>query len=175
MSDTIVNKIAGSALITIDLKNYLPADEIVSLDLKEHLFMGLILKEKDFRESLKSLDWQVYQNKNVNLTCSADAIIPFWAYMLAVSYLQPVAKEVYAGTKEEMRKHLFLKNISDIDVKLWKEQRIVVKGCGDVAIESYAYAEITKKLLPVVKSIMYGEPCSTVPVYKSKPLPLNNS
>lgn len=168
MGETIINKVANSGLITLDLENYLPKDEVATFDLKDHLYMGLILKEKDFREALKNLDWSFYQNKNVNITCSADAIIPSWAYMLVVTYLQPIAKEIYTGTQEEMRKHLLLKNISAINEAEFKDQRLVIKGCGDENIESYAYAAITHKLLPVVKSIMYGEPCSTVPVYKAK-------
>lgn len=168
MNDTIVNKVANSGLITIDLEKYLPQGEIVTFDLKDHLFMGLILKEKDFREALKNMDWSPYQDKYVAITCSADAIIPAWAYMLVVTYLQNTAKDVYAGTSSEMQKQLLLKNISAIDANEFAGQRIVVKGCGDVNIESFAYAEITKVLVPVVKSIMYGEPCSTVPVFKSK-------
>ena len=168
MSEAIVNKIANSGLITIDLEKYLPGENVAIFDLKDHLFMGLILKEKDFREALKNLDWLVYQDKYVAITCSADAIIPAWAYMLVVTYLDGVAKDSYVGTAEEMQKHLFLKNIGAIDVNEFTDQRIVVKGCGDVNIESFAYAEITKVLLPVVKSIMYGEPCSTVPVFKKK-------
>ncbi len=168
MNDTIVNKVANSGLITIDLENYLPQGEVVTFDLKDHLFMGLILKEKDFREALKNLDWSVYQDKYVAITCTADAIIPAWAYMLVVTYLQNIAKDVYAGTSTEMQKHLLVKNIAAIDVNEFADQRIVIKGCGDAAIESFAYAEITKILLPVVKSIMYGEPCSTVPVFKKK-------
>jgi hypothetical protein len=168
MSDTIVNKVANSGLITIDLENYLPPGEVVTFDLKDHLFMGLILKEKDFREALKNLDWSVYQDKYVAITCTADAIIPAWAYMLVVTYLQNIAKDVYVGTSTEMQKHLLLKNIAAIDVNEFADQRIVIKGCGDASIESFAYAEVTKVLLPVVKSIMYGEPCSTVPVFKKK-------
>lgn len=168
MSEAIVNKIANSGLITIDLEIYLPGENVATFDLKDHLFMGLILKEKDFREGLKKLDWSVYRDKYVAITCSADAIIPAWAYMLVVTYLDGVAKDSYVGTAEEMKKHLFLKNIGAIDVNEFTDQRIVVKGCGDVNIESFAYAEITKVLLPVVKSIMYGEPCSTVPVFKKK-------
>lgn len=168
MSDTIVNKVASSGLITIDLEKYLPAGDVVTFDLKDHLFMGLILKEKDFREALKNLDWSIYRDKYVAITCSADAIIPAWAYMLVVTYLQNIAKDVYVGTSVEMQKHLLLKNIAAIDVNEFVDQRIVIKGCGDVTIESFAYAEITKVLQPVVKSIMYGEPCSTVPVYKKK-------
>ena len=168
MSEAIINKIANSGLITIDLEKYLPGENLAIFDLKDHLFMGLILKEKDFREALKNLDWLVYQDKYVAITCSADAIIPAWAYMLVVTYLNGVAKDSYVGTAEEMQKHLFLKKIGAIDVNEFTDQRIVVKGCGDVNIESFAYAEITKVLLPVVKSIMYGEPCSTVPVFKKK-------
>lgn len=168
MSETIVNKVANSGLVSLNLEDYYPKEEIVVFDLKAHLFMGLILKEKDFRENLKNLDWSLYQNKKVAITCTADAIIPLWAYMLVVAYLQPVAKEIFTGTREEMQKHLFLKNIDAINADDFKDQRIVVKGCGDVNIENYAYAEITKKLLPLVKSIMYGEPCSTVPIYKKK-------
>lgn len=168
MSETLVNKVAGSGLITIDLEKHLPKEQIITFDLKDHLFMGLVLKEKDFREALKNLDWSVYQNKLVAVTCSADAIIPAWAYMLVVSYLNGIAKDSYAGTAEELQKQLFIKNIAAIDLKEFEGQRIVIKGCGDVNIESFAYAEITKVLVPVVKSIMYGEPCSTVPVYKKK-------
>lgn len=169
MSDAIINKVANSGLITLDLEKYLPAEEILTFDLKDYLFMGLILKEKDFREALKNLDWTAYQNKYVAITCSADAIIPSWAYMLVVTYLHSAAKDIYVGSVEEMRKHLFLKNIAAIDTNEFIDQRIVIKGCGDATIESFAYAEITKVLLPVVKSIMYGEPCSTVPVYKAHP------
>ena len=168
MSEPIVNKVAESGLITIDLEKFLPDGEVVVFDLKDHLFMGLILKEKDFREALKNTDWNAFEDKNVAITCSADAIIPVWAYMLVASYLEPVAKEVYLGTEEEMTKHLFLKKISLINMQQFADQRVVVKGCGDIPIGNYAYAEITKQLRPVVKSIMYGEPCSTVPVYKKK-------
>ncbi len=168
MNDALINKVANSGLITLDLEKYLPAGEIITFDLKDHLFMGLILKEKDFREALKNTDWTSFQNKNVALYCSTDAIIPVWAYMLAATYLQPVAKDVYNGTAEEMHKHLFLKNLAAIDVAEFTDQRIVIKGCGEIKIENYAYAEITKLLKPYVKSMMYGEPCSTVPIYKKK-------
>lgn len=168
MSEAIINKIASSGLITIDLEKYLPKEDVATFDLKDHLFMGLILKEKDFREALKNLEWSIYRDKYVAITCSADAIIPAWAYMLVVTYLDGVAKDSYVGTAKEMQKHLIIKNIAAIEVDEFAEQRIVVKGCGDVNIESFAYAEITKVLLPVVKSLMYGEPCSTVPVYKKK-------
>jgi hypothetical protein len=168
MSEVFVNKVANSGIITLDLEKYVPADETATFDLKEHLFMGLILKEKDFREALKNLDWSSYQNKNVAIICSVDAIIPVWAYMLIVTYLQPVAKDIFVGSVIEMQKHLFLKNIASIRAEEYTDQRIVIKGCGEVPIENFAYAEITKLLKPVAKSIMYGEPCSTVPIYKKK-------
>ena len=168
MSEVLVNKVANSGIITLDLEKYLPTGEMATFDLKDHLFMGLILKEKDFREALKNLDWTSYQNKNVAIICSVDAIIPVWAYMLVATYLQPVAKDIFTGSQAEMYKHLFLKNLSAIDTAQFTDQRIVVKGCGDVTIEGFAYAEITKLLKPVAKSIMYGEPCSTVPIYKKK-------
>ena len=169
MSDEIVNKVAESGLITIDLENYLPKKESIAVfDLKDFLFMGLILKEKDFREALKQQDWEKYRNKNVAITCTADAIIPVWAYMLVTTYLQPVAKETIVGDEKEIYKNVFLKNISSIPEAEFADKRIVLKGCGETPIDDFAYAEATRKLLPVAKSIMYGEPCSTVPVYKKK-------
>jgi len=171
MSEAIVNKVSESGLITLDLEQYYPREEVVLYDLKDYLFMGLILKEKDFRESLKNLDWEVYKNKYVGVTCSADAIIPPWAYMLAASYLQPIAKDVIMGDEKEVHKTIFLKNIQGIDANEFTGQRVVVKGCGDTPIGEFAYMEITKLLRPVVKTIMYGEPCSTVPIYKKLPTP----
>ena len=168
MADAIVNKVAESGLITIDLEDYYPKEQNMVFDLKDHLFMGMILKEKDFREALKNLDWELYHDKNVAVTCTADAIIPVWAYMLVATYLSPVAKDFILGNETELRRKLFLKNISSIDPNQFADQRVVIKGCGDLAIEDFAYLEITKLLLPVVRSIMYGEPCSTVPIYKRK-------
>lgn len=169
MSDEIINKVAESGLVTIDLEKYLPQkEEIAVFDLKDFLFMGMILKEKDFREALKQHDWEKYRNRNVAITCSADAIIPVWAYMLVTSYLQPVAKETLVGNEKEVYKAILLKNISSINVSDFSDKRVVLKGCGETPIDDFAYAEATRKLLPVAKSIMYGEPCSTVPVYKKK-------
>jgi len=169
MSDEIVNKVAESGLITIDLEKYLPnKEEVVVFDLKDFLFMGMILKEKDFREALKQYEWEKYRNKRVAITCSADAIIPVWAYMLVTSYLQPLAKETMVGSEKEMHKSTIIKNISSINISDFEGKRIVLKGCGETPIDDFAYAEATRVLLPVAKSIMYGEPCSTVPVYKKK-------
>lgn len=171
MSEEIINRVSESLLTTIDLETYYPSGETAVFDMKDHLFMGLILKEKDFREALKQLDFSVYQDKNVALTCSADAIIPMWAYMLAASYLQPVAKNVIFGNEDFLHKTLFLQNISQIDPEVYRDKRVVIKGCGDLPISESAYVEITRLLRPVVKSIMYGEPCSTVPIYKQSVAP----
>ena len=168
MEDVIVNKVAQSALTTLDLAAYYPQEELVSFDLKDHLFMHLILKEKDFREALKNIDWSIYQNKTVALYCSADAIIPLWAYMLVTTYLQPVARDVMYGNEQEVMESLLLKNIEKISANEFAGKRVVIKGCGDKKIPETAFVAITKILRPVVKSLMFGEPCSTVPVYKNK-------
>lgn len=168
MSDIIVNKVAESALLEINLEKYYPKEEISVFDMKDYLFMGLILKEKDFREALKNLDCSIYNDKYVAVTCTADAIIPVWAYMLVASYIQPYAKDVFFGDAQFVHKTLFLKNLSSIAIEDFVDKRIVVKGCGDLPVGEFAYLEITKLLRPVVKSIMYGEPCSTVPIFKKR-------
>lgn len=168
MSEPLINKVAESGLVTLDLEQYYPKGETIVFDLKDYLFMGMILKEKDYREGLKNTDWSVYSGKNVALTCSAEAIIPVWAWMLAAAYLQPVAKELVMGDEKELHKQLYLKNIASINPEEFTGKRMVIKGCGETPIADFVYMEVTKKLLPVAKSIMYGEPCSTVPVYKKK-------
>jgi hypothetical protein len=166
MNDPFVNKVAESGLITLDPEQYYPKTATAVFDMKDYLFMGLILKEKDFREALKNTDWSLYKDKNIALTCTADAIIPVWAYMLAASYLQPVANEIVMGDEKELHKTLFLKNISRININDFDDKRVVIKGCGETPIADFVYMEITKLLRPVAKSIMYGEPCSTVPIFK---------
>lgn len=166
--EEIVNKVAQSALTTIDLAQFYPEGETAVFDLKDHLFMELILKEKDFRAGLLALDWEIYRGKNVAIVCTADAIVPIWAYMLVAAYLEPVAAFYAFGDEEFVHKTLYLKNLSAIDPKTYQDQRIVIKGCGDKSISEAAYVEITRLLRPVAKSIMYGEPCSTVPVFKKK-------
>jgi hypothetical protein len=168
MEDIIINKVAQSGLKTLDLEEFYPKEEVVVFDLKNHLFMELILKEKEYREALKNTDWDIYQNKIVAITCSADAIIPLWAYMLAVSYLQPYAADIIFGNETEVLSILFLKNLWKIHLKEYEDARVVVKGCGDKKIPETAYVEIAKILRPVAKSIMYGEACSTVPIFKRK-------
>jgi len=169
MSEPVINKVAESGIITLDPATHIPVGETAVFDMKDHLFMGLILKEKDFREALKKMDWEQYRDKNVAVTCTADAIIPVWAYMLVASNLQPVAKEILMGDEKELQRQLFIKNILQIDVNEFADKRVVIKGCGDTPIGDFVYLELTKILRPVAKSIMYGEPCSTVPVYKKNP------
>jgi len=168
MSEPIVNKVAESALVTIDLETFLPKEQPLVFDLKEYLFMGLILKENEFREALRTTDWEVFKNKTVLVTCSADAIVPVWAYMLIASYLQPQTNRLFMENKEQWRKRELLEAIRNTDVNEYAGKRIVIKGCGDEPIPEEAYLEITKKIQPAAKSIMYGEPCSTVPIYKQK-------
>ena len=168
MSIQINNKVADSGIITVDLAGFLPSEEIVAFDIKPYLFMELILKEKEFRASLNEIDWSIYQNKMVGIFCSTDAIIPMWANMLIVSNLQPVAKAVYFGDANRVREQLIVEKITTINAVDYQDQRVVIKGCGETPIHESAYIAITQKLRPVVKSIMFGEPCSTVPVFKRK-------
>ena len=168
MEETFVNKVADSGLITFDLEEYYPKGEIKIFDLKDFLFMGLMLKEKDYRAALQSTDWEVYKDKYVAILCSADVIIPMWANMLAASYLQPITKDVVFGDEKKLIETILIKKINEVKGEDYTDKRVVVKGCGDVTIPESAYVEITNKLRPFVKSIMYGEPCSTVPIYKKK-------
>ncbi|HUQ64812.1 MAG TPA: DUF2480 family protein [Flavitalea sp.] len=168
MAEEIINRVTSSALEELNLEDYFPKQDIVVFDLKPYLFMELILKEKDFREALLNTDWSLYGSKVVAVTCSADAIIPMWAYMLVASYLQPVSDEVIFGDKNAALKQIFIRNISSVEVNQFVDKKVVVKGCGNLPVGEYAYLEITKLLRPVVKSIMYGEACSTVPIYKRK-------
>lgn len=168
MAELFNNKVAESGLLTIDLASLLPSNEIILFDIKPYLFKELILKEKEFRASLLSIDWSVYQDKIVGIVCGADAIIPMWANMLIVSSLHSYAKAVFFGDENKVREQLLQESISKINTEQYIDQRVVVKGCGETPIGESAYIAITQKLRPLVKSIMYGEPCSTVPVYKKK-------
>lgn len=168
MGEVINNKVSESALVTLNLEQFFPSEEIALFDMKDYLFMGLILKEKEFRESLKTIDLSQYTKKSVAVTCSVDAVIPIWAYMLVASYLQPIASEIAFGTKEEVTNQLLIKNIGQINLIDYTDKRVVIKGCGELPVGESAYLEATKLLRPVAKSIMYGEPCSTVPIFKKK-------
>ncbi|MBI5914661.1 MAG: DUF2480 family protein [Bacteroidetes bacterium] len=162
----LVNRVAGSGLVTLRLEDYFPKEEMALFDLKDFLFMGLILKEKDFREALAVHDWAQYEGKNLAVFCSADAIIPTWAYMLVAVCAAPFAADIFQGTAEEFYKHIFQKALNEVDVARYAGQRVVVKGCSDKPVPPSAYVELTRKLQPHAQSIMFGEPCSTVPIFK---------
>lgn len=168
MSEIVNNKVADSGIVSIDLASLLPANEVVLFDIKPYLFMELILKEKEFRAALISIDWSIYKDKVVGIICSTDAIIPMWANMLIVSALNPFVSAVYFGDENKIREQQILENISKINPSDYANQRVVIKGCGETPIGESTYIAITQKLRPAVKSIMYGEPCSTVPVFKRK-------
>ena len=162
----LVNKVANSGIIVFNLEDHYPTSAIVEVDLKDYLFKELILKEKDYRTALKELDWSQYKDKIVLVHCSTDAIIPVWAYMLMSSYLVDVATEVYIGNQAEYLKMHYTKVIAELDPTAYANGKIVIKGCSHKPVPAAAYALLTAKLKPEVRSIMYGEPCSTVPIYK---------
>ena len=166
LSEPIVNRVAQSPLITFDLEEYYPEGERVVYDLKDNLFQEMILRERDFRAFVKEHDWTQYQGQNVALTCSVDAIVPTWAYMLLATKLEPHARRVIFGTLETLEAVLFQEALQRVDLGQFRDAKVVVKGCGDRTISPFAYVEITRLLRPVAASIMYGEPCSTVPLYK---------
>ncbi|MEZ4886076.1 MAG: DUF2480 family protein [Chitinophagales bacterium] len=166
MEDIIVNRVAQSGILTLNLEDFYPKKEMVLFDIKNYLYMELMLKEKEFRTSLKELDWSIYENQHVAITCTTDAIVPIWAYMLIAAYLEPIAASMVFGDLELLKTLLFDKALGKINPEDYRDKRVVVKGCGDKAVPISAYVEITRLLKPVVKSIMYGEPCSTVPIYK---------
>jgi Protein of unknown function (DUF2480). len=168
IQEKIVNKVAQSGLVTVDLADFAPKGERVLYDIKDNLFHGLILKEKDFREFVKEHDWQQYAGKCVAITCSADAIVPTWAYMLLANRLEPHAREIVFGDLSTLETVLFERALEKADMEKYRDQRIVVKGCGDIPVPESAYVKFTVQLSKVAKSIMYGEPCSTVPVFKRK-------
>jgi hypothetical protein len=165
----IVNKVQQSGIVTINPEDFYPAGERVLFDIKEFLFHGLILKEKDFRESMKQLDWETFRGKWVAITCSTDAIVPTWAYMLIGSLLKDIAAGFIFGDLKTLNTYLVLNEIDkNLDPAEYEGKRIVIKGCGDCPIPESAYVALVDKLLPVVQTLMYGEPCSTVPIYKKK-------
>ncbi|MFT7421752.1 MAG: hypothetical protein ACI9DJ_002955 [Algoriphagus sp.] len=166
MAEEIINKVASSGLVSFNLEDYYHSGERVVYDLKDNLFMEMILKEKDFRVFLKEHDWSLYQGKNVAILCSADVIIPTWAYMLLVLKLGPVANCVVKGTLKDLELKLFQKALLEVDFEAYRDSRVVVKGCSKVEVPAEVYVELTQTLQPIVKSLMFGEPCSTVPLYK---------
>ncbi len=167
-AEPIRNKVAESGIVTLDLAPFVPAEESLAIfDLRPLLFMEMILREKDYRASLQGFDWSPFAGKHVGIVCSVDAIIPVWAYMLAAAYLQPIARSVHFAQGAGLKNAVIYEGVSGISLEEYRDKRVVLKGCGDVAIPEAAYVAATARLRPVVKSLMYGEPCSTVPIYKA--------
>ncbi len=166
--DAIVNRVASSGLLTIDLEAYYPQQSIASFDLKDFLFQGLILREKEFRNALAAYDWSTMRDKLVAVFCSADAIVPVWAYMLVTVYLQPVAAAVFFCRPDQVIEQYYDRLLNALDVTGYANQRVIIKGCSHKPVPASAYARIAERLRPVARSIMYGEACSNVPVYKAK-------
>ena len=166
MEPLFVNRVANSGLVTLNLEEFIHAGERVLYDIKDNLFHGLILREKDFREFIKTHDWAQYDGQNVAIVCSADAIVPTWAYMLLAIKLQNHAHRYVFGGLGALEQSLFEEAIAGLDAEAYRDAKVVVKGCGDKPVPTFAYVAIMQKLLPVTSSIMYGEPCSTVPLYK---------
>lgn len=164
--DQIVNKVANSSLITFNLEEYYVQGDRILLDIKDQLYQGLILKEKDFRDFIKTHDWSQYQNKFVAITCSADAIVPTWAYMLLSIALQPFAKKIVFGSLQELETILYHEQLAKIDWSKFNNAKVVVKGCSKVDVPIAVYVEATNRLKPLAASLMFGEPCSTVPLFK---------
>ena len=162
----IINRVANSPLVTFNLEDHYPQGKRVVYDIKDNLFQEMILKEKDFRAFVKEHDWSQYEGKYVALTCSVDAIVPTWAYMLLVTKLEPYAKMVVFGNLETLEAVLFKEALSQVELEEFRDAKVVVKGCGDLPVPVYAYTEITRLLRPYAATIMFGEPCSTVPLYK---------
>lgn len=164
----IVNKVANSPLKTLDLEDYIQSVEKKTIDLADFLFQRMILKEKDFRQSMKDLDIEAYKEKAVLVFCSEDVIIPSWAYMLIVSKLSAHTYALVIGDHESLEKAIIDKAIDQIPLAEYENQKLVIKGCGGIQLRDYTYFQVTKKVLPYVSSLMYGEPCSTVPIFKKK-------
>ena len=168
MADEIINKVAQSKLVTFDLEDYYPKGERKVLDVKDWLYEGFILREKEFRKSLSEFDWEQYTDAFVAINCSTDAIIPGWAYMLVTTKLQPYAKKIVQGSLEDLETSLYQTIITDLDVTAYADIPIIIKGCSHKPVPPNAYLLLTEKLMPIAKSIMYGEACSSVPLFKRK-------
>lgn len=166
--DEIVNRVKESGLIAMDLADFKPKEALIGIDLADQLWQGLVLKEKDFRAWIKSNDWEAYASKAVYVHCSADAIIPTWAYMLVASKLEESGADYVIGNEAALSSKLLMDKINALELSEYQDGRIIIKGCADVAQPEVAMSELVRKLQPVAKSIMYGEPCSTVPVFKRK-------
>lgn len=168
MQDEIVNRVANSPLQIFDLEEYYPKNNLIGIDISQWLFEGVLLKEKEFRSSLKEHNWQQYKDVNVYLYCSEDAIIPAWTYSLITTYLAPYVKNVRIGTKEELLDLLYINILNDIDYSVYQDKPVLIKGCAKYEIPQNAYILACQKIMEYAKSVMYGEACSTVPLFKRK-------
>lgn len=168
MEEVFINKVANSGIETINLEEYFPVGERVFIDVKELLFMGLVLKEKDFRDWIKTHNWEQYSQKYVAIYCSSDAIVPTWAFMLISTKLSGIANKVVFGDLNALEATLWESALNELNIDQYKDKKVVIKGCGDLPVSAAAYTNISSKLVPVVHSLMYGEPCSTVSVFKRK-------
>jgi hypothetical protein len=166
VENEITNRVATSGLVTIDLEEFYSSNERYLFDLRDNLYNGLILKEKDFREFVTMHNWSQYSGKNVAITCTEDAIIPNWAYMLVVSKLAPYVNYCFIGSLLELDNAMFQDALARFDPAGFLNAKVVIKGCSKHPVPAAAYGELTRLLMPFASSIMYGEPCSTVPVYK---------
>jgi hypothetical protein len=166
--DEIINRVANSPLVTIDLEDLYPEGKRMVFDLKDFLWEELILKEKDFRDSLKNHDWNQYQDAYVAMDCSTDAIVPSWAFLLVATYLQPFAKKIVKGNLVDLETSLYQDIISQMDVSPYENKKIIVKGCSRKPVPDAAYIQLIEKIQPHIQSLMYGEACSTVPLLKKK-------
>lgn len=166
MAEEIINRVANSKLITFNLEDYYPKGERVLFDVKDWLLEGFVLRESEFREQAKNHDWSQYEGKFIALTCSTDAIIPAWAYMLLSTYLQPYAEKVITGDLETLETVLYTEVIQKLEVSELQDKAVIVKGCSQKPVPKNAYLLLIQKLQPLVKSLMYGEACSAVPLYK---------
>lgn len=168
MAEEIINRVANSKLITIDLEDFYPQGNRIVFDIKDWLYEGLILREKDFREQAKNHDWSQYQNKHVALSCSSDAIIPSWAYLLITAQLTEYAKKIVVGNLELLETVIYQEIINQLDVSEYKGKPVIIKGCTNKPIPPSAYTLLIEKIQPIAKTIMFGEACSTVPLFKRK-------
>lgn len=168
MAEEIVNRVKASNLVVFDLEELYPKGERIVFDLKPLLFQELVLKEKDFRDFVRSHDWSQYKEKHVAIICSADAIVPTWAFMLVSISLQPYAASIIFGNREALENYLFEKAISKVEIEKFRNAKIVVKGCSKINVPIGAYVRIASLFRPVAASLMFGEPCSTVPLFKTK-------
>lgn len=168
--DEIINKVEKSGLITLDLEDFYPKEPRMLFDLKDYLYEGLVLREKEFRENLSKLDWKMYENAYVAVTCTSDAIVPSWSYLLIANYLTGVAKLISFGTIEDLERDIFTEIIDKMDVDNYNDKKIIIKGCSRKPVPQNAYLQLIQKLKPIASFLMFGEACSTVPIFKKKKL-----